>query len=32
VAPYSALVMQPEVSLPATTDAGGLGFSMEPAG
>ena len=32
-APYSALVMQLEVStLPATTEAGGLGLSMEPAG
>src|SRR3990167_10673465 len=32
-APYSALVMQLDVStLPATTDAGGLGLSMEPAG
>jgi len=32
-APYSALVMQLDVStLLATTDAGGLGLSMEPAG
>src|SRR5687768_4697341 len=32
-APYSALVMQVEVStLPATTEAGGFGFSMEAAG
>ena len=32
-APYSALVMQVEVStLPATTDAGGCGFSIEPSG
>ena len=32
-APYSALVMHCEVStLPATTDAGGCGFSIEPSG
>ena len=32
-APSSALVMQLEVStLPATTEAGGLGLSMEPVG
>ena len=32
-APYSALVMQLEVStLPATTAAGGRGLSMEPSG
>ncbi|MNV21319.1 hypothetical protein D3C71_1122510 [compost metagenome] len=32
-APYSALVMQVEVStLPATTEAGGLGLSMLPGG
>jgi hypothetical protein len=32
-APYSALVMQVEVStLPATTDAGGFGLSIEPSG
>src|SRR3990167_3954027 len=32
-APYSALVMQLDVSaLHATTDAGGLGLSMEPGG
>jgi hypothetical protein len=32
-APSSALVMQVEVStLPATTEAGGFGFSMEPGG
>ena len=32
-APYSALVMQVEVStLPATTEAGGFGLSMEPSG
>src|SRR3989304_2930057 len=32
-APYSALVMQVEGStLPATTDAGGSGLSIEPAG
>src|SRR5665647_169594 len=32
-APYSALVMQLDVStLPATTDAGGFGFSIEQPG
>ena len=32
-APYSALVTQLEVStLPATTAAGGFGFSMQPSG
>ncbi len=32
-APYSALVMQVEVStLPATTEAGGFGLSMQPGG
>ena len=32
-APYSALVMQVEVStLPATTEAGGCGLSIEPGG
>ena len=32
-APYSALVTQVEVStLPATTAAGGCGFSMQPSG
>ena len=32
-APYNALVMQVDVStLPATTEAGGLGLSMQPGG
>src|SRR5688572_11478208 len=32
-APYSVLVIQVDVStLPATTDAGGFGLSMEPGG